>query len=131
MNITTTRFLIVFFSYILSYFLSVYFGTLYGYLFPFTLSGGFIGDQSSLDSLFGLPLAVIFLLTLLMHSQGGKYVWWWIIIALLPAILFEVFLDPFHIYVPLILGLIAWSLGTMAHTFLKKFYPSFIKRITT
>ncbi len=77
----------------------------------------------------GLPLAMIFLIVFSLNFAGGRNKWWWIIIPLLPAILFEIFIDPLHIYIPIILGLIAWGLGTMANKTLRKLAPSYMAKI--
>ena len=116
-------------SYVIAVFAAVYFGLLYKYLFPYATGGGFIGAPGTWEWIIGFPLAIVFTLTLLIHIHGGKRVWWWNIIALIPAILFEVTIDPFHIYFPIILGLIAWRLGTLAHKTLTKLAPAFVAKI--
>src|SRR3989344_1433638 len=123
MNIITLRLIFIVLAYIVAIFIGVFFGIAYNYLFPYASGGSFIGDPDTLDWLIGYPLAVIFLLTFFIHAHKGKHPWRWNIIALVPAILFEVLLDPVHIYVPIILGLIAWGLGHLANKVLWKLAP--------
>lgn len=91
-------------------------------------TGGFFGFD--LGILVWIVFLYIFFATILLTVLGGRYKYWWIGISLLPAILFEIAIDPLHIYFPIILGLIAWGLGTMAHKVLQKLYPSFISKIS-
>lgn len=129
MKVIQTRLLLVVTSYILSYFLAWYFGYIYMVFSSSSLGGTFITPSVG-QWLVGAPLALIVLITFLLNVIGGKNKWWWIIISLIPAILFEVFLDPFHVYIPALTGLIAWGLGTMAHKVLQKLAPSFMSKIS-
>ena len=129
MFIILVRILLVVFSYMAMIFVAPYFGLMYEYFFPNAVGGTWIGAPSAWLWLIGYPLGLIFLLTFLMHFQGRRHVWWWNIIALAPAILFEVVLDPFHIYFPIILGVIAWRLGTLANKALWKRAPGVMAKI--
>lgn len=119
MRVTWIRLIAILVAYILTYFLAVYFGYIYSLFTTSSLGGSFISSDAA-QWVVGLPLALIFLITFLLHGFGGKLVWWWVIISLIPAILFEFFLDPFHVYIPALVGLIAWGLGTMANKTLIK-----------
>src|SRR3989338_8772517 len=111
MIVVSTRVLLITSSYALAVLAAPYFGLLYEYFFPGAVGGTWIGAPSAWLWLIGYPLALIFVLTFLLHLQSQKYIWWWNIIALAPAILFEIVLDPLHIYFPVILGAIACGLG--------------------
>ncbi len=69
------------------------------------------GGWVNLSSLIGLPLAYIFFFTLLFTAFGGAKKYWWIGIALIPAVLFEVYFDLQHLYFPIAIGLVAWLVG--------------------
>ena len=129
MNAFLARMTVVILSYGVAVFAAVYFGVLYDYLFPYTSGGGFIGDPDTLNWMIGYPLAVIFFLTFLVHAQGIRHVWWWNLGALIPAILFEIVFTPTQIYIPIILGFIAWGLGILAHKLLQKFVPVFMTKL--
>lgn len=129
MNTMAIKLLLVVLAYILAIFVGVYFGVFYNYLFPSASGGSFIGDPDTLNWLIGYPLAVLFLLTFLMYAQGRKHVWWWVGVAAAPAILFEILLDPLHVYIPMILGLIASWLGTLANKALLKLAPKFMAKL--
>ena len=96
---------LVFVVVILSYLLSYYFGSLYGSLFMGT--GGFV----DMTGLLGLPLAYIFLLTLVFTTWGGTKKYWWIGVGLTPAAVVEFYLDPNRVYFPILLGLLGWLVG--------------------
>lgn len=128
MRTAKLRLLIIFASYALSYFLAVYFGYIYAIFTSDSLGGSFIPSDAA-QWIVGLPLALIGFVIFLLHTVGGKNVWWWAGISLIPAILFEVFLDPFHIYIPALVGLIAWGLGTLANKTLTKLAPQFMAKM--
>lgn len=92
-----------------------------------TCTGGFFGFD--LGVLIWMVLTYGFFVTAFLTALGGRRKYWWIGISLIPAILFEVVLDPLHIYFPIILGVIAWGLGTMAHRVLTKLAPSFMAKV--
>ncbi len=50
-------------------------------------------------------------------------------IALISAFLFEVLIDPLHIYVPIILGDVAWGLGVLANKALWKIAPGLMTKL--
>lgn len=129
MSLLKVRILIVIAAYVLTYVFAQFLGAFYVFLFPNTTGGSFIGAPGVIEWILGLPITLIFILTFLIHTFGGKHVWWWNIIALAPAILFEIVLDPLHIYFPIILSLIAWGLGTIANKTLRKHAPLFIAKI--
>ncbi|PIR83996.1 hypothetical protein COU18_01140 [Candidatus Kaiserbacteria bacterium CG10_big_fil_rev_8_21_14_0_10_51_14] len=121
--------MIVLVAYVLTYFLAQYLGALYALLFPEAVSTSF-GSAAMVEWTVGLPITLVFLVTFLIHTLNGKHVWWWNIIALLPVILFEVVLDPLHLYVPLVIGALAWWLGKMANKGLWKLAPAFMARMS-
>lgn len=98
--------LLVLIAGIASYGFSYTFGSLYGSFFV-------IGGWVDMTSLIGWPLAYIFFLTFLFTAFGGegKTKYWWIGILLIPALALEVYLDPAHIYFPILLGILGWGIG--------------------
>ncbi|HWO07656.1 MAG TPA: hypothetical protein VNM40_03690 [Candidatus Paceibacterota bacterium] len=130
MSIATLRILVIASAYALTYLFAQLLGALYVSLFPHATGGNFIGAPGTIEWILGLPITLIFLVTFLMHSVGGKNIWLWNIVALCPAILFEIVFDATHIYFPVILGVIAWFLGTLVNNILKKSAPSLMRRIS-
>lgn len=128
MKLVAVRILGILVSYVLSYLLSWYFGTLYFAVFPNLLGGGFFSDNAA-RSLVGLPLALIFLATLILTTIGRKHKYWWIGIALIPAILFEIAVDPIHIYFPIALGVVGWAAGLGVHKLLRLYTPGLLTRL--
>jgi|GEM_PF-1451283 len=129
MSLSTVRTVLIIFSYFFSYFLAVYFGYIYVLFTTESLGGSFIPADAA-QWMVGLPLALVALVTFSLHGVSGKRKWWWIIISLTPAILFEVFIDPFHLYIPLLVGLVAWGLGTLANKALRQVAPRFMAKIS-
>ncbi|MDO8435507.1 MAG: hypothetical protein Q7S89_02385 [bacterium] len=115
--------------YVLAYYVALYFGMAYGYLFPRSLGGGSLIPVAATEWIRGISLALIFLIVLSFNLLKGKKKWWWVAIATSPAILFELWLDPLHIYVPIILALIGWGLGTLANKTLLKVVPGVMAKI--
>lgn len=130
MNALTARLVLTVVSYALAYYLASFFGIAYGAIFPEFLGGGSFIPTSAVQWLAGLPLAAVFFVVFFQLIVGKRNVWLWVIIASVPAFLFELVIDPWHIYFPIILGLIAWGLGTMAHKTLSKLAPSFMAKIS-
>jgi|SRR3989338_3952325 len=97
--------LLVFFALLISYLISPWVGALYQNV---TNDPGTWADVASI---FGLVVAYIFLITLLLTAFGGQKKYWWIIILLIPAAIFEVYFDFSHIYFPILLGLLGWLIG--------------------
>jgi hypothetical protein len=93
---------------ILSYYTSIYFGQLYN-IFPQSKGGAYIGSESAWDSLIGLPLALIFFLILFVYSwsKSWKYALW----ISLPVFLWEIAMDFKHIYIPILLALVAFTIA--------------------
>ena len=90
------------------------------------------------EKIFGFDLSIvmwmlslyIFFIVFLLIGFGSNHKLWWIGIALIPAILFEVLIDPLHIYFPIVLGLIAWGLGYLANKALWKLVPGVMAKIS-
>ena len=120
------RLLLVIVSYVLAYFLGAYLGILYTFLFPASVTGSL--PDAAANWLIGVPTALVVFIFFFLTLAGGKYKYWWIGISLIPAIWFYTMFDLLHIYFPIILGLIAWGLGTMANKMLQKFHPSFMAK---
>lgn len=127
MKITGVRLLLVTFAYTLAYFLGVYFGIFFALLFPTSITGS-LPDLVA-NWLIGAPAALVLFTVFFLVSTGGKYKNWWIVISIIPAVWFYLMFDPLHIYFPIILGLIAWGLGTFAHKTLTNLAPSFMSKL--
>lgn len=93
---------------------SQYIGNLYKKLFHD------YGTFISLTSLSGAPLAYVFFLTLLFAAFGGTRKYWILGVLLIPAVVFEAYLDLSHIYFPIALGVLGWPLGLVVRKFLLK-----------
>lgn len=98
----------------LSYFTAGHFGFLYDYFTPGTLgSRALAGTPEAWQSLIGLPFAFIFFLILLfkLFAAGNKNGWiGWLLV---PPFLFFVAGDLVHIYLPIILTIIAFGTATL------------------
>lgn len=111
---------------ILAYYLAESFRAIYCITMG-TCTGGFFGFD--LGVLRWGSFGYIFFISLLLTSIGARMKYWWIGVALIPAALFEILIDPLHIYIPVILGLIACGLGTMVNKALWKLAPRFMAKI--
>lgn len=90
-------------------------------------SGGFFGFDLSI--VLWLSYTYVFLVTFILTSAGHRLRYWWIGVALIPILLFEILIDPPHIYFPIILGLVAWGLGYGANKALWKIAPGFMAKL--
>ena len=105
---------------VLSYLLAVYFGSMYDYLTPGSLGDtAWIGTTSAWQSMIGFPFAYIFFTTLLLQSFGFGNRNKWTLWFLAPALLFFASGDLKHIYLPIILALIAFGLATLIRKIFK------------
>jgi|SRR3989344_52865 len=59
----------------------------------------------------GIAPAFILFLIIIFVAFGGPRKYWWIAILLVPAAVFEIYFDLEHIYFPIALGLVGWSVG--------------------
>ncbi|OGE82717.1 MAG: hypothetical protein A3B10_01670 [Candidatus Doudnabacteria bacterium RIFCSPLOWO2_01_FULL_44_21] len=94
---------------VLAFSLAQFFGSNY-----FSITGeprsGLIPTKGG-DYLIGLPLAYMLFLFLFFTAFGDQKKYWWMGILLIPAVLFELYFDWQHIYIPIILGLVGWVIG--------------------
>ena len=96
----------------LSYLFAEQVGRFYAkYFHLYSGFGSFIASSMIYDFSDGVAPTYIFFLSLLFTAFGGRKKYWWIGIALIPAVLFEVYFDFSHIYFPIALGLLGWLLG--------------------
>jgi len=102
-----------------TYFFAEYF--VKGYYFFYPTSG--VGSIASVDftPLIVLPLEYIFFVMFLFTAFGDSKKYWWIGFLLIPAIVFELYFDLEHIYIPIAIGLIGWVIGFMIPKILAKF----------
>jgi len=102
---------------VLSYFTAEYFGSVYASMFG--SGSAWIGSESSWNFIIGFPFAYIFFLTLIFKSfawgNKNKWIGW----LLVPPFLFFVSGDLKHIYLPIILALIALGLAALIQKFFK------------
>lgn len=102
---------------------SAYIGNIYSELFPKSVGSSWVGGRGAWDSLIGLPLTLIFFLTLLSYKlifKSKQSVLW----LLSPLLLFEVASDLIHIYIPIILIILAFALNNFVGFLIKKFKHS-------
>ena len=118
MNDVVKNILLLVIVLILSYFTAKYFGSWYDKFSPQydnTLGVG----KALLKSLVGIPFAYIFFTTLLLQSFGFGNRNKWTLWFLAPALLFFASGDLKHIYLPIILALIAFGLATLIRKIFK------------
>lgn len=107
---------------VLSYFTAGYFGLAYDNLTPGSIAGGaWIGTDAAWQSIVGAPLAFIFFTILIFKSFGwgnaNKWIGW---LLILPSMLF-ISGDLKHIYLPIILAIIAFGLAKLIQLIISRF----------
>jgi hypothetical protein len=111
MNNFFKNILLLLIALVLSYFAAHYFGFLYNKFSPGQLDGSWIGSRGSWQFIIGFPFAFIFFLVLIFCSfvprNHKKWVGW----LLAPAFIFYAAGDLIHIYLPVILALIALGIA--------------------
>ncbi len=105
---------------ILSYFTTEYFGSLYNSFAPLHDRSLLGLSTSDLISFVGFPFSYIFFTTLLFQILGGASKNKWNIWLLVPALLFFGSGDIKHIYLPIILGLLAFALAKILNMIIVK-----------
>ena len=98
---------------LISYFMTNYFGSLYNHFSPLYDSSFFSIPKEGLIKIAGFPFAYIFFTTILFQTfawgNRNKWTGWF----LAPASLFFAVSDLSHIYLPIVLALIAFGLATI------------------
>lgn len=101
---------------VLSYFTASYFGIVYDSVFG--SGGAWIGSEGSWNLIIGFPLSLIFFLTLFsyawMFKSKSSTLW-----LISPILLWESAVDLRHIYLPIILALIAFGLAILIRKIFK------------
>ena len=105
---------------ILSYFTANWFGAWYNKFSPLYDSSFFPLSKEELILLAGIPFAYIFFTILLFKLFGFGNKNKWIIWLLVPALLFFGSGDIKHLYLPILLGLIALGLSTLLQKLFKR-----------
>ena len=105
---------------VLSYFTADYFGFIYDYFSPLYSRSIFALTKNELIFIMGLPFAYIFFTILLFKLFGFGNKNKWIIWLLVPAVLFFGSGDIKHLYLPILLGLIALGLSTLLQKLFKR-----------
>lgn len=105
---------------VLSYFTAEYFGSWYNYFSPLHDYSWFSLTTQELIFITGIPLAYIFFLTSIFQSFGFRNRNKWTLWLLVPPFLFFASGDLKHIYLPIILALIAFELATLIRKFFQK-----------
>ncbi len=116
MNNQLKNVLFVVLIFVISFVLSQEIGDLYYRLFPSPTSV-FVAN---FNFLIGIPLAYIFFLFLIFTAFGDNKKYWWIGILLIPAVLFELYFDLEHIYIPIVFGVAGWLLGFLISKLFQK-----------
>ena len=108
---------------VLSYFTANYFGAIYDKFVP-QYEDSILGvPKTGIIFLTGLPFAYIFFTILLFKLFGFGNKNKWIIWLLVPALLFFGSGDIKHLYLPILLGLIALGLSTLLQKLFKRNSP--------
>ena len=119
MNDFTKNILLLVATLVLSYFTAEYFGTWYDKFSPQSDDSLFSLTKQELIFLAGIPFAYIFFVTLLFRTfrfgNRNKWALW----LLAPAFLFFASGDLKHIYLPIVLGLIALGLALLLRKIFK------------
>ncbi|OHA94549.1 MAG: hypothetical protein A3D37_01145 [Candidatus Zambryskibacteria bacterium RIFCSPHIGHO2_02_FULL_38_22] len=122
MNNFIKNFLLLVTVLMLSYFIAPYSGSLYDNFIPGSLGGGaWIGTTKAWQSIIGFPFAYIFFVILLFKLFGSGNKNKWTIWLLVPALLFFGSGDLKHIYLPIILGAVAFLLAKLVLFIISKF----------
>jgi hypothetical protein len=108
---------------ILSYYTACFFGYIYDHLFPFELNSGWIGSSQSLQFVRGISLSLIFFITVFTYSWLFKK-WTSMLWFISPLLLWEVVMDLRHIYIPILLIIIAFALAKLINLIISKFKQS-------
>jgi len=104
---------------ILSYFTAGYFGGIYDQFSP-QYGNSFLGiGRNTSIFIAGLPFAYVFFATSIFMSFGFGSKKKWTIWLLIPALLFWLFADIQHIYIPILLALVALGLALLIRKILK------------
>ncbi|MEK7461517.1 MAG: hypothetical protein AAB586_00370 [Patescibacteria group bacterium] len=99
---------------LLSYLLGIYFGSVYDNLTPGMLGDtAWIGVTSAWQSLIGIPFAYIFFTIIIFKLFGSGNTNKWIEWLLVPPFLFFAAGDLKHIYLPVVLALIAYGIAVL------------------
>lgn len=102
----------IFVSVLVSLMSATFIGTIYGQLFPENFQATWIGGPGAWEMIIGFPLALIFFLSLglALSEKSQRYL---LAVILVVPVLFELYFDLGHIYIPIILGLVGYSAGWM------------------
>lgn len=103
---------------ILAYYSAQYFGTTYDNFFY--TGSSWIGSEDSWNFIIGFPLSLIFFLVLLSYGwifKTKKAVLW----LISPLLLFELAADVRHIYIPVLLIVVAFGLNSLIRLIISKF----------
>lgn len=116
MGTRVKSFILLIIALLLSYYTAVHVGALYTQLFG--EGGAWIGSEDSWNFIIGLPLSLIFFLTLIpatwVFKKTSSSFW-----LISPIILWEIVLDIRHIYIPIALIILALGLSTLLKKILK------------
>lgn len=97
---------------IFSYYFSGYlYDPIYSLIYAKSDGGFFAIYVQAAKFLAILIIAFIFSLLLIFTALGDSKKYWWIGVLLIPAVLFELYFDLEHIYIPIVVGLIGWVIG--------------------
>jgi hypothetical protein len=105
---------------ILSYYAADFFGYIYDHLFPFELNSGWIGSSQSLQFVRGISLSLIFFITIFSYNWLFKK-WTLVLWFISPLLLWEAVVDLKHIYIPILLVIIAFALAKLIQFLISKF----------
>ena len=105
----------------LSYFTAEYFCSWYDYFVPQYDNSLLSLSREGIFTLVGIPFAYIFFLIIVFQLFGSNNKNKWILALLIPPTLLWLSIDPNHIYLPLILGFIAFGFSQLINILISKF----------
>jgi len=95
-----------------SYFLAGYlYNPIYSFVYRSSGNGLFMIYEGMARFLSVLVLGFIFFIFLNFTAFGDSKKYWWITILLIPVIIFEVYFDWDHLYIPVAIGILGWIIG--------------------
>jgi len=96
---------------VLTYFFSGYFyNQIYSLVYG-SASSLFIIYAGIAKLLAVFVLSYIFFVLLVFAGFGDKKKYWWIGILVIPVVIFELYFDWAHIYIPIVVGIVGWGVG--------------------
>jgi hypothetical protein len=107
--------------FIISHYTASYFGLIYNYFSPQHGSAFWGPDKFGAITFVGSFLAYVFLVPFIFEIFGAGKKRIWMLCLLLPLALFWISADRYYIYVPIVLGIIAFAFAKLINFIISKF----------